>query len=357
MYVIFGLDIDDCLATEYFLYPNDTGYGICFTGDIYSDIKQKIETIKAHHPHAVFIISTYSARGTSANEVFNSTRNCTIFSVQLLFGLAKQLADELRIEIMLDQSWLADILNEHPAFNVGLTDPMALFTHKEYSSRDILKKAIEQNLATKDERLCLNNDRLMIKLLRVRQILQNWYVHYKAIGDVPIKLFLYDDRIENLTVIQDYFFVYRANFMIYPILNNPYYMVAPEYEVLLDRNALHPLESFSAGLSDLRALKAGFKRWVLPIANTAMAGFLSVTEKSADLVVPERLVQKIENDMTVLKAKLDRDIRAKKHKGPSLRGNLISKEKTLLRAQTPSGCSWGKHDFPPYPEKVAQQFI
>ena len=104
--VVFGLDIDDCLALEYYLKPHSKShFEIYFRGELYNRIKT---VISAYHHNTAFFVGSYSARQSFDLDCMNSKTHGNVFSAHLLDALVRQLADETKKSIFLDRSTIED---------------------------------------------------------------------------------------------------------------------------------------------------------------------------------------------------------------------------------------------------------
>lgn len=354
MWIIFGLDIDDCLATEFFLYPVDGGYQISFVGDIYNDIKGKITQLTVVHPGAHFIISTFSARQSLSLDSLNSASNSTILSSQLLYSLAKQLAEELQIDIQLDQTWLADLIPGQPSFSTALNNPMMIFSGNKASrcdTKNVLEQSGLSGYLTPSEvsNPDLQSNQQYLKLVRVRQMIGSAITYYKVPLGASIELFLYDDRQKYLDGIRDMFAMAAVNVIITTLLTNPYYRDKDDAEWKLNRNVITELPTFDG---KPRVLKNNFQVWNHKIELPKPATYRSVTQASDDLVLPQEFIRLLELNTQRLIAHLKSSLQQGLYKGAIPSGHLIPKGKTFLASQADDGFSWGTPPYPAYCESL-----
>jgi hypothetical protein len=340
MAYVLCFDIDDSLATEYYLLKTGADYHIHFRGELYNDARRRILDKHKHEPNIPIIITSFSARQSFYLERFNSDRNITIWSCQLLHALALQLSKELKIEIILDQSWLSDLDPAQINFQKLLTEAEKLINVKvaEFLFDDALLLAKKQGYLTGDE-YALNEDTLsvnqqFIKTVRARQIIHSVVSNIKSPVS-RIDMVLYDDRPEYLQGLQDMLAVRGVKVQVTTVLNNPYYMLPDRSERMLDKNVLQEIASFDCCERDL---KNNFEIWPILPPKSAVHAHQQIVPETPGLAVTKIFLQQLTR-----RTKFLREI------GADIRHRDFPFEKTILEKMGAARFKWGQGIYPAFP--------
>lgn len=353
MWLIFGMDIDDCLATEFFLSATEGGYNVEFSGDIYDDIKEKIVNTQTVHPDAKIIISSYSTRQSLFLDRCNSQMNSTISSSHLLYSLARQLAEELASDIYLDQTWLADLITGESSFIVSLKTPkvlVAVDNAKPCVVPVLLEQAIKSGYFTALEckQQNIQGEQRHLKLARARQIIDNAQQYFQLAPDAKIELFLYDDGHKYLTVIDELFAMEAPRVNVSLLLTDSYYQFPDGIEHQLDRNVITTLKTIDATKNYLVKM---IQPWLGKLNKPRPDSYTVISRTTKPIVIPCDVIRQLEEttQRMLKQAELWQHEGRKNVYMPG--GQPISKQKTLLAHQAEQGYSWGKGGYPTYPMK------
>ena len=350
MWVVFGLDVDDCLVTEYKLVANDANnFRVHFSGELYLDIKTKIAALVASNPDCKIVISSYSFRQSFYLDTYNSACHSSLWSCFLLAGLAQQLAQELACDILLDTTWLADLDPAQVSFAEVLANPEAYLDSQpdSYSGKNIIERCKEHRFLLAGE--FENPDRVTnqqyLKVVRLRYILHSLISKFHIDYAAPMKVYLYDDQAKYLTGIKAMFAIQRPNIIISTIQNNPFGFRADGKEVMLSRNVLTKLDEFNAMLGS-RQLSNQFQVWTRLPSVIIKDIYKTYTQHTPPVLIQIALLAQFQMRNAIFRAHLQ-------PKGvggrnlPTLRPYPIGK--TILEICAASGNNWGTGMFPAFP--------
>lgn len=335
MIYIFGMDIDDCLSTEYYIEKKGDLFEVKFRGHIYDYVCNKMLEIRNNDILCHFFISSFSARQSLYLDCANRNVYGGLTSAQLLYAFAKQLATHCDAPVTLDQTWLADYIPSQTRFSEHLLKQwLTLQVRLEPCNfKTLLECAENINYKKKNKNSDIQQN---LKTFRVWQIIDSVANNYAVPPSAPITLYLFDDRRKYLTCIKDLLSIDNRNYKITTLLNDPFHQVSSTKEHALKRNRLEEVNHFHHCPFPTTL---GFKTSNPPLLD--QNGYQEITASSPGMLIDAPFVESLDS-LTRSRSKFPQEQNKKSDR------RHVQKDKTVLEQYGNDGSRWGLV-YPTYP--------